>query len=106
MNNDFCDVTLSVYPQRASLKNSLATVGIEPSYDLWNTSPMLCQLKKSSINKSINVCTRLAPDYLRPVFMNGSSSITNYSLRDTEGKLCIRSLAPYQLLKNRCGALE
>jgi hypothetical protein len=43
---------------------------------------------------------------LRPVFMNGSSSITNYSLRDTEGKLCIRSLAPYQLLKNRCGALE
>ena len=26
---DACDVTLSVYPQRASLKNVLTTVGIE-----------------------------------------------------------------------------
>ena len=28
---DACDVTLSVYPHRASLKNMPATVGIEPT---------------------------------------------------------------------------
>ena len=34
---DACDVTLSVYPHRASLKNiCLATVGIEPT-TFWNT---------------------------------------------------------------------
>jgi hypothetical protein len=38
---DACDVTLSVYPHRASLKNMPDTV---ETYDLLNTSPMLCQL--------------------------------------------------------------
>ena len=40
---DVCDVTLSVYPQRASLKN-MPGHGGNRTYDLWNTSPMLWQL--------------------------------------------------------------
>ena len=39
---DACDVTLSVYPHRASLKN-MPGHGGNRTYDLWNTSPMLCQ---------------------------------------------------------------
>ena len=38
-----CDVTLSVYPHRAGLKNMPGHGGIR-TYDLWNTSPTLCQL--------------------------------------------------------------
>ena len=37
---DICDVTLSVYPHRASLKN-MPGHGGNRTYDLWNTSPML-----------------------------------------------------------------
>ena len=40
---DVCDVTLSVYPHRASL-NKMPGHGGNRTYDLWNTSPMLCQL--------------------------------------------------------------
>ena len=40
---DVCDVTLSVYPPRTSLKN-MPGHGGNRTYDLWNTSPMLCQL--------------------------------------------------------------
>ena len=40
---DACDVTLSVYPNRASLKNTPGHGG-NRTYDLLNTSPMLCQL--------------------------------------------------------------
>ena len=40
---DACDVTLSVYPHRASLK-IMPNHGGNRTYDLWNTSPMLCQL--------------------------------------------------------------
>ena len=40
---DACDITLSVYPHRASLKN-MPDHGGNRTYDLWNTSPMLCQL--------------------------------------------------------------
>ena len=39
-----CDVTLSVYPHRASLKN-MPDHGGNRTYDLWNTSP-LCRLYK------------------------------------------------------------
>ena len=48
-----CDVTLSVYPQRASLKN-MSDHGGNRTYDLWNTSPMLCQL--SYAVWSVRVC--------------------------------------------------
>ena len=41
--NCLCDVTLSVYPHRAGLKNMPGHGGIR-TYDLWNTSPMLFQL--------------------------------------------------------------
>ena len=40
---DACDVTLSVYPHRGNR-----------TYDLWNTSPMLCQL--SYAVRSVQVC--------------------------------------------------
>ena len=48
-----CDVTLSVYPHRASLKN-MPGHGVNRTYDLWNTSPMLCQL--SYAVRSVRVC--------------------------------------------------
>jgi hypothetical protein len=39
ITNYACDVTLSVYPHRASLKN-MPDNGGNLTYDLWNTSPM------------------------------------------------------------------
>ena len=48
-----CDVTLSVYPHRASLKN-MPDHGGNQTYNLWNTSPMLCQL--SYAVWSVRVC--------------------------------------------------
>ena len=48
-----CDVTLSVYPHRAGLKNMPGHGGIR-TYDLWNTSPMLCQL--SYAVRLVRVC--------------------------------------------------
>ena len=48
-----CDVTLSVYPHWASLKN-MPDHGGNRTYDLWNTSPMLCQL--SYAVWSVRVC--------------------------------------------------
>ena len=50
---DACDVTLSVYPYRASLKN-MPGHGWNRTYDLWNTSPMLCQV--SYAVSSVRVC--------------------------------------------------
>ena len=50
---DVCDVTLSVYPHRASLKN-MPGYGGNRTYDHWNTSPMLCQL--SYAVRSVRVC--------------------------------------------------
>ena len=51
--NCLCDVTLSVYPHRAGLKNMPGHGGIR-TYDLWNTSPMLCQL--SYAVRLVRVC--------------------------------------------------
>ena len=39
MYSDGFDVTLSVYPHRASLKN-MPDHGGNRTYDLWNTSPL------------------------------------------------------------------
>ena len=50
---DTCDVTLNVYPHRASLKN-MPHHGGNRTYDLWNTSPMLFQL--SYAVWSVRVC--------------------------------------------------
>ena len=41
---DVCDVTLSLYPHRASLKN-IPDYGGNRTYDLENTSPMLCRFE-------------------------------------------------------------
>ena len=51
--SDVCDVTLSVYPHRARLENMPCHSG-NRTYDLWNTSPMLCQL--SYAIRSVRVC--------------------------------------------------
>ena len=50
---DVCDVILSVCPDLASLKN-MPDHGGNRTYDLWNTSPMLCQL--SYAVRSVRVC--------------------------------------------------
>ena len=50
---DACDITLSVYPHRASLKN-MPDHGGNRTHDLWNTSPMLCQLSYAAW--SVRVC--------------------------------------------------
>jgi hypothetical protein len=46
-----CDVTLNVYPHRASLKN-MPGHGGNRTYDLWNTSSMLL----SYAVRSVRVC--------------------------------------------------
>ena len=51
---DACDVTLSVCPHRAGLKNIPDDHGGNRTYDLWNTSPMLCHL--SYAVRSVRVC--------------------------------------------------
>ena len=43
VNKMYVIATLSVYPHWASLKNMPGHGGIR-TYDLWNASPMLCQL--------------------------------------------------------------
>ena len=43
VNKMYVIATLSVYPHRAGLKNMPSHGGIR-TYDLWNASPMLCQL--------------------------------------------------------------
>ena len=50
---DACDVTLSVYPHQASLKN-MPGHGGNRTYDIWKTSPMLCQLCYAV--RSVRVC--------------------------------------------------
>ena len=50
---DACNVTLSVYPHWASLKN-MPVHGGNRTYDLWNTRQMLCQL--SYAVRSVRVC--------------------------------------------------
>ena len=50
---DVCDVTLSVYPHRASLTN-MPGHGGNRTYDRWNTSPILCQL--SYAVRLVRVC--------------------------------------------------
>ena len=59
---DACDVSLSVYPHRASLKNMLGHGG-NRTYDLWNTSPMLCQL--SYAVRSVRVFDISEPNLVR-----------------------------------------
>jgi hypothetical protein len=50
---DACDVTLSVYPHRASLKN-MPGHGGNRTYDLWNTSPNVMHFPASNTNYNYN----------------------------------------------------
>ena len=56
---DACDVTLRVYPHRARLTNMPGHDG-NRTYDLWNTSQMLCQL--SYAVRSVRVCDNSEPN--------------------------------------------
>ena len=68
-----CDVTLSAYPHRASLKNMPGHGGIR-TYDLWNTSPMLFQL--SYAVRTVRV-SDISEQYLVPSIPMCSSN-TNF----------------------------
>ena len=72
---DACDVTLSVYPHRAGLKN-MPGHGGNRTYDLWNTSPMLCQL--SYAVRSVRVC-----DMSEPSIVPSIDSVPKYILEPT-----------------------
>ena len=58
-----CDVTLSVYPHRAGLKNMPGHGGIR-TYDLWNTSPMLFQC--GQVGSSMLTQASYSPEYITP----------------------------------------
>ena len=74
---DACDVTLSVYPHRASLKN-MPDHGGNRTYDLWNTSPMLCQpwsgifFKLARCGYTLRVTSQASysPEYITPTQKN------------------------------------
>ena len=65
---DACDVTLSVYPHWASLKN-MPDHGGNRTYDLWNTSPMLCQLSYVVRSVRVSVCDILEQNLVPTISM-------------------------------------
>ena len=67
---DVCNVTLSEYPHRASLKN-MPDHGGNRTYDLWNTSPMLCQLSYAVM--SVRVCDISELSLVRSISMQSNS---------------------------------
>ena len=69
---DICDVALSVYPHLASLKN-IPGHGGNRTYDLWNTSPMLCQL--SYVVRSVRVCDISEQNLVPSIPMQSSNMI-------------------------------
>ena len=60
----------SVYPHRASLKN-MPVHGGNRTYDLWNTSPMLCQL--SYTVRSVQVCDNSELSLVPSISMQSSN---------------------------------
>ena len=67
---DVCDVTLSVYTHRVSLKN-MPGHGGNRTYNLWNTSPMLCQL--SHTVRLVRVCNILELSLVPSISMQSSN---------------------------------
>ena len=63
---DVCDVTLSVYPHRAGLKN-MPGHGGNRTYDLWNTSPVVGSIPTVA-RHIFQAC---------PVWIHTQSNITN-----------------------------
>ena len=76
--------TLSVYPHRASLKNMPGHGGIR-TYDLWNASPMLCQL--SYAVRSVRVCDISELSLVPSIPMSFSSPEPFSLLAVTRGKI-------------------
>ena len=74
---DACDVTLSVYPHRASLKN-MPDHGGNRTYDLWNTSPMLCQLSYAVVGSIPTVVRHIFQAC--PVWIYTQSNITSFRI--------------------------
>ena len=103
---DICDVTLSVYPHRASLKNKLGHGG-NRTYDIWNTSPMLCQL--SYVVRSVRVCDISEQNLVPSIPMQSSNMIFFFCVGvvcSGEYDICdvILSVYPHRAsLKNKPG---
>ena len=74
---DVCDVTLSVYPHRASLKNMLGHVG-NRTYDLSNTSPMLCQLSYAVRSVRVSDISELSPVPSTSMYKHTNTKNHNY----------------------------
>jgi hypothetical protein len=62
-----CDVTLSVYPHRASLKN-MPSHGGNRTYDLWNISPILWNTSPMLCGYTLRVTSQISysPEYITP----------------------------------------
>ena len=75
-----CVATLSVYPHRASLKN-IPGHGRIRTYDLWNASPMLCQL--SYAVRSVRIYDISEPSLVPsiPMLSNGMINQLLYGFR-------------------------
>ena len=78
VNMMYVIATLSVYPHRASLKNMPGHDGIR-TYDLWNASPMLCQL--SYVVRSVRVYD-ISVLSLVPSIPMSSNSMIRHGFRD------------------------
>jgi hypothetical protein len=70
---DACDVTLSVYPHRASLKNMPDHGGIR-TYDLWNTIPpwsgIFFKLARCGYTLRVTSQASYSPEYIAPTQKN------------------------------------
>ena len=86
VNKMYVIATLSLYPHRASLKN-MPGHGGNRTYQLWNASPMLCQL--SYAVRSIRVC-----DILK---LTSSSFDINVVLNEISHSNRLSQLAEFQI---------
>ena len=74
---DACDVTLSVYPHRESLKN-MPDHGGNRTYDLWNTSPIrippwsgiFFKLARCGYTLRVTSQASYSPEYITPTQKN------------------------------------
>ena len=91
-----CDVTLSVYPHRAGLKNMPGHGGIR-TYDLWNTSPRssvgrVAQLAEhwASIPKVVGSNPTVPGIFFKPARCGYTLRVTSLNNHDIFGKFSVR----------------
>ena len=84
--------TLSVYPHRASMKNMPGHGGIR-TYDLWNASPMLCQLSYAVRSVRVYDISELSLVPSIPMYHNSSFN-TTLVLKELESVLKYHILEP------------